>query len=300
MDKVCVAGYRGMVGSALVRRLVADGIKPWLPPRTDYSVILDAEVAFTGMDTVFFAAGVGGGIAKNQRVPADLACQTLRLLTGGMEGARRAGVQRFVWFACACVYPRDGGALWSGLLEPTSQAFAAAQLAGIELTRAMNQQYRTGYLALVCPTCYGPGDDFSDDGHVVAGLIRAFHGAKVSGASLVTLWGTGRAIRQVMYVDDLARVALAVSHAPRNGCVLNVSVGTSVSVEALALCVKDIVAYKGRIAWRGTEDGAPRKELAGGVWPTELTSLAEGLRRTYEWFLANVANLPTGQNLVTR
>lgn len=295
MDKVCVAGHKGMLGSALVRRLTADGIKPWLPMhRTDFSIILDAEVAFTGMDTVFFCAGVGGGIAKNQRMSANLALQTLRLLTGGMEGARRAGVRRFVWFACACVYPREGGALWSGPLEPTSQAFAAAQLAGIELTRAMNQQYGTGYLALVCPTCYGPGDDFSDDGHVVAGLIRAFHGAKMTGASVVTLWGTGHAIRQVMYVDDLARVALAVVHAPLNGCLVNVSVGTSVSVEALAFCVKDIVGFQGGIAWRGTEDGTPKKELAGGIWPTILTPLAEGLRRTYVWFLAHVANLPAG------
>lgn len=286
-DKICVAGHKGMLGSALVRRLTADGITPWLPTRTDFSIVLDAEVAFTGMDTVFFAAGVGGGIAKNQRIPADLALQTLRLLTGGMEGARRAGIKRFVWFACACVYPREGGALWSGPLEPTSQAFAAAQLAGIELTHAMNQQYGTGYLVLVCPTCYGPGDDFSDEGHVVAGLIRAFHGAKVSGASMVTLWGTGRAIRQVMYVDDLARVALAVVHAPRNGCLVNVSVGTSVSVEALALCVKDIVGYTGSIAWRGMDDGAPRKELAVGVWLTSLIPLAEGLRRTYDWFLAH-------------
>jgi len=275
-----------MLGSALVRALTAKGMSPWLPMhRTDFSITLDSEVAFTGMDTVFFAAGVGGGIAKNQRLPADLAFETLRLLTGGMEGARRAGVTRFVWFACACVYPRDGGALWSGPLEPTSQAFAAAQLAGIELTRAMNQQHGTEYVAVIGPTLFGPGDDFSEDGHVVAGLIRRLHEAKINGANEVALLGSGDVWREIMFVDDLSRAILGRAYGTG---IFTVS-GQLHLVATLAALTRHVVGFTGEITWAGGESGAFRKTIPGGLEIHPAMSVEDGLRRTYEWFLANVA-----------
>ena len=299
-ERVAVAGHKGMLGRALVRRLPA-----WCPDG-DLRNPADAEAAFAACDVVLMAAGVGGGIAKNLRVPADLARDTLRLLTGTLEGARRAGVSRFVWFGCACLYPRNGGApltladLWRGPLEPTSQAFAAAQLAGVELTRASHAQYGLQALCLVCPTLYGPGDDFSADGHVVAALIRRFHEARKEGADSVRLWGTGRARRQVLYVDDLADAAVKIAAAPWFPTaipLLNVAGEGAMGVAGLAAAIASVVGYEGEIRWTGEgPEGAPAKELASGVPALFIpTPLEAGLRRTYEWFLANAAHLPGGQ-----
>lgn len=299
-ERVCVAGHRGMLGQALVRHLVASGVKPWCPA-DDLRSIPDAEAAFAGQDVVFLAAGVGGGIAKNLRVPADLARDTLRLLTGTLEGARRAGVSRFVWFGCACLYPvldhpATEADLWGGSLEPSSRAFAAAQLAGVELTRAYHAQYGLQGLCVVCPTLYGPGDDFSPDGHVVASLMRRFHEARREGLPQVEVWGTGAARRQMLYVDDLAEAAIKIAGSawfPTVIPLVNVAGEGAVTVAGLAGEVARAVGYEGKIRAGSGPEGARAKELASSV-PALFTPtpLDVGLRRTYEWFLANAAHLP--------
>ena len=311
MDRIAIAGHRGMLGAALVRGLETAGVVNWRRTGHDRDLrdMGRAATAFAGAEVVFLAAGIGGGITKNLRAPAELALGTLRLLTGTLEGARRAGVSRFIWFGCACVYPRNGGAplsppdLWQGPLEPTSQAFAAAQLAGIELTRAYYAQHGLEALCLICPTLYGPGDDFSEDGHFVAGLIRRFHEAKVARAPAVTLWGTGRARRQVMYVDALAGAAIGVAGAAwfKTGLpVQNVAGDRAMGLAGYAEAVRRVVGYEGEICWSGEgPEGTPAKELRPDVFipPFTAVPLDEGLRRTYGWFLVNAAHLPKGQNL---
>ena len=254
---------------------------------------------------VFLAGGVGGGIAKNLRQPAELCLGTMRMLSATLAGAWERQVKRLIWFACACVYPvldrpateRD---LWGGPLEPTSRAFAAANLAGIELTRAYNEQHGTEFLALCPPTVYGPGDDMSEDGHVLAAMIRKCHEAKVAGAPEVVFWGSGRQRRQFLYVDDLAELAVQVmgmrSEAFRSLTPLLNAEGPSYQLNDVAALVSEVVGYRGRIRWDANQpEGAPSKEIIGERGPDVfVTPLRDGVKRTHEWYQVSVAHLPPG------
>ena len=307
MDKssrILVLGHRGLVGGAIHLKLAQMGYAPRTGARVQ--TLSQALGNIDDAEYVFMAGGIGGGIAKNLAQPADLALGTMRMLSAVLAGAWERGVKRFIWFACACIYPRSPRAspesdLWAGWLEPTSRAFAAATLAGIELTRAYNQQYGTEFLAVCPPTVYGCGDDFSEDGHVLAAMIRKCHEAKVAGAREVTFWGSGRQRRQFLYADDLAGVAVEImassafaSWAP----LLNVAGEPARPLAEVAHVVAGVVGYPGQIRWDGTgAEGAPAKEILGGRGPAfMLTPLREGLKWTYEWYQVKVTNLPQGQN----
>lgn len=301
MDKtsrILVLGHRGLVGGAIHLKLAQLGYAP-RHAEGHIQALSEALGQIGDAEYVFLCAGVGGGIAKNLRAPAKLCRDTLQLLTSTFEAARRKGVRRLLWFACACVYPRlDRPAterdLWSGPLEPTSQAFAAAQLAGIELTRAYQQQFGMEFLALCLPTLYGHGDEFSEDSHVPAAMIRKLHEAKVAGDSEVVFWGSGRQRRQFMYVEDAAAAAAEIMQSPDFPAwipLLNVAGHPSRRLDEVAESIADVVGYAGRIRWDPTKpEGAPRKEILGGWTLSSLpTLLRVGVQRTYEWYLT----LPT-------
>ena len=298
-SRILVLGYRGLIGGAIHLKLAQLGYAPRHAPGRINS--LSGALATLGdAEYVFLAAGVGGGIQKNLCVPADLASDTLRLLTHVFRAAHLRRVRRLIWFACACVYPMLDrpvmeADLWAGPLEPTSRAFAAANLAGIELTRAYNQQYGTEYLALCPPTVYGPADDFSEDGHVLAAMIRKLHDAKVTGAHEVTFWGSGGQRRQFLYVEDLAEFAAQVmrvrSEAFRSLTpLLNVAGDPSYPLGDVAALVSEVVGYRGRIRWDANQpEGAPSKEIMGKRGPgVFVTPLRDGMKRTYAWYVARV------------
>ena len=307
MDKssrILVLGHRGLIGGALHLKLAQMGYAPRTGSRVQ--TLSQALGNIGDAEYVFLAGGVGGGIAKNLRQPAELCLGTMRMLSAVLAGAWERKVTRLIWFACACVYPvldrpateRD---LWGGPLEPTSRAFAAANLAGIELTRAYNEQHGTEFLVLCPPTVYGPGDTFSEDGHVLAAMIRKCHAAKVAGTPEVAFWGSGRQRRQFLYVEDLAAVAVEIMQSPAFtewGPLLNVAGHPARRLDDVAENVADVVGYTGRIRWDTTKaEGTTRKELLGGwAFPAPPTLLRAGVKQTYDWYQAKVANLPQGQN----
>ena len=304
MDKssrILVLGHRGLLGGAIHLKLAQLGYAPRSGGRVQ--TLAQALGNIDNAEYVFMAGGVGGGIAKNLAAPADLALLTMRMLSSVLAGAWERDVKRLIWFACACIYPRSPRAspesdLWAGWLEPTSRAFAAANLAGIELTRAYNQQYGTEYLALCPPTVYGPADDFSEDGHVLAAMIRKLHEAKVTGAPEVMFWGSGRQRRQFLYVEDLAAVAIEVMRSAAFVVwtpLLNVAGEPARPLAEVAQVVAEVVGYPGRIRWDGTRpEGALAKEILGRRMPAFMpTPLRDGLKRTYDWYLTRLAaNLP--------
>ena len=293
-SRILVLGHRGLVGGALHLKLAQLGYAPRHAPGRINS--LSGALATLGdAEYVFLAAGVGGGIQKNLRVPAELASDTLRLLTHVFRAAHMRRVRRLIWFACACVYPvldrpATEADLWAGPLELTSRAFAAATLAGIELTRAYNQQHGTEFLALCPPTVYGPGDDFSKDGHVLAAMIRKLHDAKVAGAPEVTFWGSGGQRRQFLYVEDVAGAAIEVMRSPafrQWAPLLNVAGQGAIPLGEAAATVAEAVGYAGRIRWDGVgPEGAAVKEILGRRWP--VTLLRDGVKWTYEWYVFGV------------
>ena len=302
MDKssrILVLGHRGLVGGAIERQLAKHGYEQVRSAGRAYVWEFDAaRTAMRDVEYVFCAAGTGGGIKKNLESSWRLSLDTMHILGSVLPAALDRGVRRLIWFACACIYPvLDRPAteqdLWGGPLEPTSRAFAAATLAGIELTRAYNAQHGTEFLALCPPTLYGPGDTFSEDGHVLAAMIRKCHEAKVAGAPEVTFWGSGHQRRQFLYVEDLARAAVEIMQSSAFaewGPLLNVAGHPARRLDDVAESVADVVGYTGRIRWDTTKpEGAPRKEITGGwALPGLPTMLRDGVKRTYEWYQANL------------
>jgi GDP-L-fucose synthase len=314
--RVFVAGHRGMVGSAIVRALVAAGDCEIITRSRAELDLLDqgavrAFFAAARPDVVYLAAARVGGIHANDTYPADFIFENLMVELNVIEAAFRAGTRRLLFLGSSCIYPRAAAqpmaeeALLTGPLEPTNEPYAVAKIAGIKLCESYNRQYGASHgvdFRSVMPTnLYGPGDNYHpDNSHVIPALIRRFHEAKVAGADAVTIWGSGTPRREFLHVDDLAAACLHVMGvekprydaltAPRRSH-LNVGSGTDLSISDLAATVRDAVGYTGRIEFDlARPDGAPRKlmdssRLRSTGWrPT--VSLATGLREAYEDFLA--------------
>lgn len=313
MDKsasIYVAGHRGLIGSAVVRRLRADG----------YSTIItaphaDLELGDTAAVDRFFdahlpqfvvlAAGKVGGIVENQKVPADFITANLSIQLNVIRAAHRTGVRKLVMFASSCMYPREcpqpmsEDALLTGRPEPTSLSYAVAKLAGMQMCMAFNLQYGDQrFIPLIPNSAFGPNDNFDPaGGHVLSALMRRFHEAKISGAESVTLWGSGNPRREFVHSDDIADAVLTVFKADTSTIALplNVGPGTDYSIRDLAGVIARVVGYEGGIHWDTSKpDGAPRKLLdssrfkALGWMPR--VNFEDGVRSTYRWYLENVVN----------
>jgi GDP-L-fucose synthase len=306
-SKIYVAGNRGLVGSAIERRLRAGGFVNLVTSDIgDFDLTdpraADAFFARERPQHVFLAAAKVGGIKANDAFPADFIRVNLQIQTNVIDAAHRHGVEKLLFLGSSCIYPKLAPQpmreehLLTGPLEPTNDAYAIAKIAGIVMCQSYNRQHGTRFIAAMPTNLYGPGDNFDlEASHVVPALIRKFHEAKAAGAPAVELWGTGAPRRELLYVDDLADALVFLMRRfepTRARTFLNVGTGEDVSIAELAALVRRIVGYEGEIRWDAAmPDGAPRKlldvgHLAALGWRA-ATPLEAGLQRTYAWFLDN-------------
>jgi len=305
---VFVAGHHGLVGSALVRELERRGQRDLLlRSRAELDLCNQAAVEAFFHDTqpaqVYLAAAKVGGIRANDTYPADFLRDNLQIQTNVIHAAWRAGVRKLCFLGSSCIYPRLApqpireDALLTGPLEPTNEWYAIAKIAGIKLCQAYRRQHGFNAIALMPTNLYGPGDNFDlENSHVLPALIRRFHEAKLRGDAEVTVWGTGTPRREFLHVDDLASAVVHLMGSYDGAELVNIGCGQDVSIRELAELVARVVGYPGRLTFDPTKpDGTPRKlldvtRLDALGWKPRI-GLEEGLRGTYEWFLANQAGL---------
>ena len=300
---IFVAGHRGLVGSALVRRLQAEGFTNILTASRDQLDLRDqAAVNYwfraNRPDFVFLVAGTVGGIMANSTRPAEFIYDNLMIHATVVHASHLFGVQRLLYLGSSCIYPREAAqpiaedALLTGPLEPTNEAYAIAKIAGIKLCQSYRRQYGSDFISAMPTNLYGPNDNFDlESSHVLPALIRKFHEAKLAGRDVVEVWGTGRARREFLHVDDLADCCLHLMRHYDDDAHINVGTGTDVTIGELADLVRSVVHPDSTVSFDATKpDGMPRKvldvsRLEAIGWKAS-TPLDEGLRSTYEWFLA--------------
>lgn len=297
-SRIYIAGSDTLVGLAITRALCAQGYRHVITDTPGERDALECIFAEHQPEYVFHAAGRCGGIRANQSFPADLCQDNLQVTSRLLDAAHRYGVRRLLYLASACCYPRNAPqplaveSLWSGPLEPTNEAYATAKLAGIALCRAYRQQYGCDFVVGIPTNAFGPGDDFDpDDGHVIASLMARLHEAKELDEPRVTIWGSGKPVRQFLYVDDLADACLHVMRLEPGVELINLAGGESLSIAELATKIRDVVGYHGRLDFDlSRPDGMPLKSLDGGPlaatgWSTG-TQFDVALAATYEWYLS--------------
>lgn len=305
-DKIFVAGHRGMVGSALMRRLQADGFTNLLTrARSELDLADGAGVArFFATERpaiVLLAAAKVGGIKANSDAPVEFLIENLRIQNNVIAAAHESGVGKLLFLGSSCIYPRGApqpipeSALLSGPLEPTNEAYAIAKIAGVKLCQAFHREYRANFISPMPTNLYGPNDDFGlEKSHVLAALLRKAHEAKKSGAREMVVWGSGTPRREFLHVDDLASACLFLLEKYDSPEIINVGCGEDLSVRELAELICDVVGFGGELTWDKTKpDGTPRKlldvtKLNKLGWRPAI-ALRDGIARTYDWFLKNVA-----------
>ena len=302
-DLIFVAGHRGLVGSAIVRRLQAAGHHRFVfRDRSPLDLTRQADVeAFFATERpeyVFLAAARVGGIQANSGYPADFLLDNLKIQTNVIESAWRCGVRKLLFLGSSCIYPRlapqpmPEDCLLSGPLEPTNQWYAIAKIAGVKLCQALRRQHGFNAIALMPTNLYGPGDDFDLAGsHVLPALIRKFHEARESGAAEAVVWGTGTPRREFLHVDDLADACLFLMNGYDGEELINVGWGEDVTIAQLAAIVAEVVGFTGQLVFDTTKpDGTPRKlldtsRLTALGWKPRI-GLREGIASTYRWYRA--------------
>jgi GDP-L-fucose synthase len=313
-DRVFVAGHRGMVGSAIVRKLQEHGYSNIVTrTRNDLDLVRQADVktffAKERIDQVYLAAAKVGGIHANNTYPAEFIYQNLMVEANVIHEAWRAGVKKLLFLGSSCIYPRLApqpmaeNMLLTGVLEPTNEPYAIAKIAGVKICESYNRQYGTDYRSVMPTNLYGPGDNYhSENSHVIPGLLRRFHEAKQNAAPEVLIWGTGAPMREFLYVDDMAEACLHImeldpeSYARNTQPMLshiNIGTGEDLSIQDLAKTIGEIVGYQGRIAFDTSKpDGAPRKlmdvaRMKSLGWRPQV-GLRDGLALAYSDFLASM------------
>ena len=307
-DKIFVSGHRGMVGSAVCRTLAQQGYNNIIVAGRDELDLTNQQAVFD-----FFAvhkpqaqiicAAVVGGIIANDTFPADFIGQNLMIQTNLLEAARRFDCAKTVFMASGCIYPRLSEQpireeqLLTGALEPTNQWYAVAKLAGIKMGQAYRRQYGLDMVSVLPANLYGTGDSFDlENSHVIPGLMRRFHIAKMEQAKQVTVWGSGRAMREFMHVDDLAAATVFLMQQAQVEEIINIGYGEDMTIAELAQLMKTTVGFSGELCFDASRpDGTPRKLLDSshlfslGWRPT--IPLAQGLAATYHWFVENIETL---------
>lgn len=300
--KVFVAGHRGLVGSAIVRRLRGAGFDN-LVLRTHAELDLGDAAAVREFfaaerpEYVFLAAARVGGILANDSYPADFIRDNLLIQTSVIDAAQRHGVRKLLFLGSSCIYPKHApqpmreDCLLTGPLEPTNEWYAVAKIAGIKMCQAYRRQHGFNAICLMPTNLYGPGDNFDlATSHVLPALIRKFHDARECGAAEVVVWGSGTPRREFLHVDDLADACLFLMEGYDGERIVNVGVGEDISIAELAELVQRVVGFQGRIVLDPSKpDGTPRKlldvsRLRELGWSARI-GLEEGIRETYAWFL---------------
>ena len=303
--RIFVAGHRGMVGAAVVRRLAREGSEILTAPRAELDLRRQAEVeawlARARPDAVVAAAATVGGILANDSRPAEFLYDNLAIETALIHGAWKAGVTKLLFLGSTCIYPRLAPQpmkeehLLSGPLEPTNQWYAVAKIAGLKLCEAYRRQYGAAFISAMPTTRYGPGDRYdARASHVIPALILKAHRAKEARAESFEVWGSGAPTREFLHVDDLADALVFLLANYSADETVNVGTGEEVTIADLARLVAKTVGFEGRIVFDSTKpDGTPRKladsaKLGGLGWRARVR-LADGLKDAYAWFLAHAA-----------
>lgn len=303
--RVWVAGHRGMVGAALMRRLEREGSELLTATHAELDLLQQADVErwveAHKPQAVFMAAAKVGGILANDTYPADFLYQNLMIAANVTQAAHRNGVEKMLFLGSSCIYPRLApqplreDALLTGPLEPTNEWYAIAKIAGIKLAQAYRRQYGADYISAMPTNLYGPGDNFDlQSSHVVPALIRKAHEAKRANAASFEIWGTGSARREFLHVDDCADALVLLMQRYSGYEHVNVGCGADVSIKDLTTLIADAVGFKGEITHdRSKPDGTPQKlmdisKLTALGWAPRI-DLPTGLRDAYAWFLANRA-----------
>lgn len=304
-SKVFVAGNRGLVGSAIVRNLIAKGYKNiYSAPRTHFDLRdqNDVEKYFevNRPEYVFLAAAKVGGIKANSDYPAQFIRDNLQIQTNVIDAAYRHGVKKLVFLGSSCIYPKFAtqpiteDQLMTGPLEPSNDSYAIAKIAGIKMCQAYYAQYGFKAISLMPTNLYGPNDNFDlDSGHVLPALIHRFHEAKKSNSPYVECWGDGSAMREFLYVDDLAEACYTCMSDYDDSEIINVGTGEDVTIKQLAEIIAHIVGYSGEILWDTSKpNGTPRKvlnvdKIKSLGWKPKI-GIREGIEKTYEWYKKNV------------
>jgi Nucleoside-diphosphate-sugar epimerases len=299
--KIYVAGHRGLVGSAIVRALRKGGYENILTaPHAEVDLINQQAVADFFQrekpEYVFLAAAKVGGILANSSYMADFIYENLMVEANIIHQSWQHGVKKLLFLGSSCIYPKMAAqpikeeALLTGPLEPTNDAYAMAKIAGIKMCQAFNDQYGTKFISVMPTNLYGPNDNFDlRTSHVFPALIRKFHEAKLNGESSVIVWGTGKPVREFLFVDDLADACLYLMKNYDNGKIVNIGTGVGITIRELAEKIKDVVGFKGEIVFDPTKpDGTPVKindvsYMKSLGWQAK-TTLDEGLKATYRWY----------------
>jgi GDP-L-fucose synthase len=303
--RIYIAGHRGLVGSALERKLHSKGFANIIVrSRSQLDLVNQAAVekffSQEPSDIVIIAAALVGGIHANSSSPADFIRDNLQIQTNLIDSAYRHGVSKLLFLGSSCIYPRLASqpiredCLLTGALEETNKAYAVAKIAGIEMCQAYRKQYAFNAICAMPTNLYGPGDNFHiEDSHVVPALIRKIHEAKASGDKNVVIWGSGNPRREFLYVDDLSDACLFLLENYNERSPINIGYGEDISIKELAELISAVIGYTGRLTFDTSKpDGTPRKlldvsKLEKLGWCAR-TPLRVGIKSTYEWFLKNL------------
>jgi GDP-L-fucose synthase len=309
--KIYLAGHRGMVGAAILRQLQAAGHDN-VVTRTHAELDLTDQAAVREFlqsekpDQIILAAAKVGGIHANNEYPAEFIYQNLMMEANIIHQAWAAGCQELLFLGSSCIYPKfaeqpmQESALLTGILESTNEPYAIAKIAGIKLCESYNRQYGTDYRSVMPTNLYGENDNFHlENSHVIPAMIRKFHDAKVAGAATVTLWGSGKAMREFLHVNDMAAASLHVLNLSKSAYQtvtepmlshINVGTGVDVTIKELAETIQKVIGFNGDIVWDSSKpDGTPRKlmdsaKLRALGWQPAI-ELEQGLKTTYDWFI---------------
>jgi len=304
-SKIYLAGHRGLVGSAILRKLKAEGYTNIIVRTREELDLLDQAKVMEffkneKLEYVIDPAARVGGIKANMTFPAEFLYENLQIQNNIIWSAFKSDVKKLLFLGTSCIYPRESAQpmkeeyLLTGLLEPTNEAYAVAKIAGMKLCESIHAEYGRNFISCMPPNIYGPGDNFNpESSHVVSGLIRRFHEAKLSNAPEVTIWGSGNSRREFLYVDDLADGVLWLMNNYDKKEFLNIGVGEDISIKELAGIIKDVVGFEGKLVFDITKpDGMPKKLLDSTKinalgWKAK-TNFVDGLQKTYDWFQENV------------
>ncbi len=299
-SSIYVAGHKGLVGSAIVRKLKLQGYKNIITRTHKELDLVDKKkvesfFAKEKPEFVFLAAAKVGGIYANNTYPAEFIYQNLMIQTNVIDLSCKYGVKKLLFLASSCIYPKTCKQpikeeyLLTGPIELTNEAFAVAKLAGIKMCQAYNRQYGTNFISVIAANVYGINDRFDKNAHVVSSLIKNFHEAKIKGQEAVTIWGSGKPKRDFLYVDDLADACLFLIKNYNSSEIINVGTSIETSIKELAELVRQITGFKGKTIYDATKpDGNLRRFLDSSKtkalgWEPNVV-LNKGLRLTYDWY----------------
>lgn len=306
--KIFIAGRTGLVGSSIEQEFRRHGFHNIIGLRSrdlDLTRQTAVETYFETErpDYVVLAAAKVGGIMANIKSPAEFLYDNLAIQNNVINSAYKYNVAKLLFLASSCIYPRLSPQpmkeeyLMDGKVEPTNEGYAIAKIAGLKMCEMYNKQYNTNFISVMPCNIYGQGDNFDPEkSHVVAGLIRKFHDAKISNADSIQVWGSGNARRELMYSEDLADACYYLFETYSGNDFFNIGTGSDVSIKELAYLIKKIVGYRGEIVFDTSKpDGMPQKlldvsRLKESGWVAK-TSLEEGIKKTYDWFLMNIPNI---------